>query len=69
MSVIVEAYENFHGNNHYYLITKGADSSMLPLLINESENFIVQIKQVLYRYACEGLRTLVYGKRSISEVY
>lgn len=60
MSLIVE----FKGK--YYLMTKGADSIMLPRCIISPE--MKQITQShLDNFAKEGLRTLVMGKKEISK--
>ena len=67
MSVIIKISPDSE-KDQYFIITKGADSSMVPLLIMESGEFISKIKSDLYRYSCEGLRTLVFGKKELSKV-
>jgi len=60
MSVITEY------KNKYYLMTKGADSIMLPRcnVIEENRNIM---QGHLDKFAREGLRTLVMGQKEISQ--
>ena len=60
MSVIVEF------KNKFYLMTKGADSIMLPRC-NISEEFKEIMLSHLNKFAREGLRTLVMGQKEISQ--
>ena len=60
MSVIAEF------NKKFYIMTKGADSIMLPRCrVNEESRDIMQ--NHLNQFAREGLRTLVMGQKEISE--
>lgn len=52
-------------NGQYVLMTKGADTMMLPLLQNSSLKD--QLAETLLKYAIEGLRTLVMGQRVMSQ--
>lgn len=56
-------------NGKYKLLTKGADSMMIPR-IDFQKNGIDSIYEIvdedLYQYSCEGLRTLVIAERSMS---
>ena len=62
MSLIVKS----QNSEDYLLLTKGADSIMIPrLLIDKAELKILE-KQ-LSDYAREGLRTLVMAQRKISK--
>lgn len=45
-----------------YLMTKGADSIMLPRIVISDEKMAVVDKH-LYYFACSGLRTLVMGQK------
>lgn len=49
----------------YYLMTKGADSIMMPR-IKVDVMTQKKIEEDLYRFACDGLRTLVMGKKEMS---
>ena len=61
MSILVEEDER------YMLYTKGADSSMIDF-INWKRNKDKDIlEKHLHEFACEGLRTLVMGRREVSE--
>lgn len=59
MSVIVEH------KNKYYLMTKGADSIMLPRCQAREETIEI-LQDHLNKFAKEGLRTLVMGQKEIS---
>jgi magnesium-transporting ATPase (P-type) len=64
MSLIVE----YHAE--YYIMTKGADSIMLPRckFSQKLNNKLLQnTKKHLYEFAVEGLRTLVMAKRQLTE--
>lgn len=60
MSLIVKNAET----NKYYLMTKGADSIMIPR-INIDINTQSGMEKDLYKFAVEGLRTLVFSSREI----
>lgn len=64
MSVIVK-----DPNGKYHILCKGADAVMLER-INYEKNGIDGLRDLidkdLYNYSCEGLRTLMMTKRSIS---
>lgn len=47
-------------------MTKGADSIMLPR-IKLGENEKTQIEKDLYRFACDGLRTLLFSRKELTE--
>lgn len=51
--------------NVYYLLVKGADSTILPRLKDQS--LINNLENHLNKFAIEGLRTLVIAKKQISE--
>lgn len=61
MSVIVEEDEE------YYLYTKGADNKMLPVIKFNSKSDEEVLKDHLYEFALQGLRTLVMGKKKMSK--
>ena len=48
----------------YFLMTKGADSIMLPRLSMKDTK---QMEADLMNFALQGLRTLVFSKRELSE--
>lgn len=52
--------------NKYYLMTKGADSIMLPRIIIDKE-IQQKIEEDLYKFVCDGLRTLVFSKKELQE--
>jgi len=47
----------------YWLMTKGADSIILPRVKFNNPQELKQIEKDLYNFACEGLRTLVMAKK------
>jgi len=62
MSVVVQEDKKF------YLYTKGADSNMIHQIDWENkESDKVLLEQHLHKFACQGLRTLVMGRKNISE--
>ncbi len=61
MSLIVKHLET----GKFYLMTKGADSIMLPRVDLDSD-FQKGIEKDLYKFAVEGLRTLVFSKKELS---
>jgi len=62
MSVLVEEGGEFN------LYTKGADSNMITQMDWESRKSEKELlEKHLYTFACDGLRTLVMGKRKVSE--
>lgn len=61
MSLIVKP----PGVNYYVLMTKGADSVMIPRL-KKSRNPITKMVEDLDQFAREGLRTLVMGQRMVT---
>jgi magnesium-transporting ATPase (P-type) len=66
MSVIVESHEKTHdGFNEIYILTKGADSIILPRLAPSAQNIEVT-RNFVDLYAQEGLRTLLLGQRKIT---
>lgn len=60
MSLIVK--EELSGN--LYLMTKGADSIMLPRTTLRSKQRKL-VEEHLYKFACTGLRTLVMGQKQL----
>jgi phospholipid-transporting ATPase len=50
----------------YFLFTKGADSSMLTK-IPMIDSLCSQVKEILEKFALEGLRTLVIAKKQLNE--
>lgn len=50
------------------LYSKGADTTMLPLVSSSDENAIaiISIRQYLQSYARQGLRTLVMARRTLT---
>ena len=48
-------------NNKYYIMTKGADSIMIPRINFSSKHTKQTVEDHLYDFACEGLRTLMMG--------
>lgn len=65
MSVILQ--DEF-GN--YQILCKGADTVMYDRISYEKngiENLRAIIEEDLYKYSCEGLRTLVMTKRNVSK--
>ena len=61
MSVIVRNPKE----NKYSILTKGADTTMIPLIVNSPQK--KELSKALYNFAVEGLRTLVMGQRSLQE--
>lgn len=61
MSVIVR-----NENDDIYLFTKGADSVILPLIIDEKKSYTKNLKEILSEYGNKGLRTLVLAGKKIS---
>jgi phospholipid-translocating P-type ATPase (flippase) len=61
MSTVIE---DEHKN--YFLYTKGADSSMKPHIKWESDEMVQIVDEHLYKFAIEGLRTLMMGKRELT---
>jgi phospholipid-transporting ATPase len=61
MSVIVKNSKS----NQYILMTKGADTMMLPLIKDSIKKNTLD--KSLYKFAVEGLRTLVMGQRVLSK--
>lgn len=61
MSVLVQ-----YPSGDIYLFCKGADSTIIPLLSQNTEH-IQRTEQSLIKYASEGLRTLVIANRKISQ--
>lgn len=53
-------------NNKYLVLTKGADSIMIPRL-NIDSLMLQKMESDLYKFACDGLRTLVMSQKEISE--
>ena len=49
----------------YYLMCKGADSIMLPRIKIDIATQ-QRVEADLYRFACEGLRTLVFSKKELA---
>jgi magnesium-transporting ATPase (P-type) len=62
MSIIVR-----NENNEIFLFSKGADSVILPLLIEEKKSSTKNLKEILSEYGNKGLRTLVLAGKQISE--
>lgn len=61
MSVVVEI------NGEYYLYTKGADNQMISQInFNDKQEKETLIAH-LYKFAVQGLRTLVMAKKKISK--
>lgn len=61
MSVIVKSPDN-----RFYLLTKGADSFILPL-VTANTGLVKIVKDALYDFAKEGLRTLTIAYKELSE--
>jgi magnesium-transporting ATPase (P-type) len=61
MSLVVRNLET----KKCYLMTKGADSIMMPRLKLDT-SFQKGIEQDLHKFAVEGLRTLVFSKKDLS---
>lgn len=64
MSVIVKLKDS--KDNQLYLFTKGADTAMIPQ-IHLTDDVLTQVKNTLEKFAQEGLRTLVVGKKTLRE--
>ena len=62
MSLIVKHLQT----NKYYLMTKGADSIMLPRVKIDIQTQ-QGIEKDLYKFAIEGLRTLLFSKKELSQ--
>lgn len=62
MSVVVE--EVVSGRK--FLLTKGADAVMVPLLI--AGEYSQSLKDDLHAFAVDGLRTLIFGRRELDNV-
>jgi phospholipid-translocating ATPase len=65
MSVIVKLRNN--NENKIYLFTKGADSSMFGSRMNIDKDNELKIKVDIEKFAREGLRTLVFVRKEITE--
>mmetsp|Transcript_28576 Transcript_28576/g.27561 ORF Transcript_28576/g.27561 Transcript_28576/m.27561 type:complete len:171 (+) Transcript_28576:1793-2305(+) len=62
MSLIVKK------NGDYFLLSKGADSIMIPRCLfttSEDKLLLDKVAKDLHRFACDGLRTLVMGERQL----
>lgn len=69
MSIIVEDLQspNFmKGHNDIYVMTKGADSIIQPLLSQERSRFVDETYKFVTQYAEEGLRTLILAQKKIN---
>jgi magnesium-transporting ATPase (P-type) len=69
MSIIVEDLQspNFmKGHNDIYVMTKGADSIIQPLLSQERSSFVDETYKFVTQYAEEGLRTLILAQKKIN---
>lgn len=53
--------------NDYYLYTKGADNKMIPCIRWNTPDELETLNNHLYKFAIEGLRTLVMGRRKMSK--
>lgn len=53
--------------NQYLVCIKGADSTVLPLCSSDNEEIMRQTVQFTDSYAREGLRTLVFAHKVLSE--
>ena len=62
MSIIVQNQET----DELILYTKGADSSIIPLLRNENNREVQETKNAITEYAKSGLRTLLLAKRTLT---
>ncbi len=60
MSLIVKSA------NRYYVMCKGADSIMMPRVKIDIQTQ-QKIEQDLYKFAVDGLRTLVFSKKEITQ--
>lgn len=49
----------------FYLMAKGADSIMLPRIKIDIQTQ-QRVEADLYKFACEGLRTLVFSKKELT---
>lgn len=54
------------GQHDLYVLTKGADSIILPRLNEETSPFIKQTFDLVEKYAQEGLRTLLLAQKKIT---
>ena len=52
----------------YLLMTKGADSVMIPRIVHQTAKSAQRVKKELTRFATEGLRTLVVCQRDLSRL-
>ena len=59
MSVIVRNL----ADNLIYCFSKGADSSIAPLLVDQNSKFVNDTLKEMDNFAAVGLRTLVFAKR------
>ena len=66
MSVIVEDCNGSSGHNDIYIMTKGADSIIIPRLDESNSQNVEATKRYVDNYAEEGLRTLLLGQRRLS---
>ncbi len=62
MSVIVE-----DSNGDIYILTKGADSILMPRLNKEKSPDLAQTQTFIDQYANEGLRTLLLAQRKLEQ--
>ncbi|KAI0244456.1 drs2 neo1 protein [Massospora cicadina] len=63
MSVVVR----FPGASGVIVFCKGADAAMLPLLGKGQSQSTREAVECMYAYSCQGLRTLVYAYRPMTE--
>lgn len=64
MSVIVSPKGD---RNTIFVMTKGADNIILPrCILTEKEK--MRVRNQLYQFSCDGLRTLVLGQKNLNRV-
>jgi magnesium-transporting ATPase (P-type) len=51
--------------NRYYLMSKGADSIMMPR-IKIDVMTMKKVEEDLYKFATDGLRTLMFAKKELN---
>ena len=70
MSVVIEDLQSpssSFGHNDIYVLTKGADSIIQPLLNQENSRYVEETYKNVDEYAREGLRTLILAQKKINE--
>lgn len=70
MSIIVEdlnSHDPVTGHHTIYVLTKGADSIIIPRLSREHSPYLTETEAFVDTYAQEGLRTLLLAMKKITE--